>query len=240
LKILIDVCSKPGCGEPVRGRIWCSTHLRDWHRKHGHRRCHWPDCDTIIAPDSGATNMVDGRTMGTGKDKLSYCRWHEVEHLRPNPQVEEINLRRLGEGLEVVGDCWKPLPKFTRFNNGAAAFDVEGSNGKVHWPYHRAVWDMLMGGHRQRQELDHLTGCVLGSSCCSPAHLQPVYHTVNMSRRAARNAARKARKPFSPKTCGPAVNMDAIASELVQAFAEQHGLPLPARGNILFSRNEFR
>lgn len=169
--------------------------------------------------------------MGTGKDRRSYCRWHEVEHLRPTPAVEAINRQRLGQGLEAVGDCWRPLPKFPPLSHKApkkaVGFDVEGSNGKAIWPYHRVVWDLLMGGHDQRRELDHLTGCMLGPSCCSPAHLEPVPHSVNEARYSARIRAKKAKKGYPSKTCGPAVNRAAINSETVQAFAAEYGLPLP-------------
>lgn len=169
--------------------------------------------------------------MGTGKDKKTYCRWHEVEHLRPTAEIHEINRRRLGEGLEAVGECWRPLPRFNPLSHkepkGGIAFDVEGSNGKALWPYHRVVWDLLMGGHPQRRELDHLTGCIVGASCCSPAHLEPVHHTVNMARRKARNAARKNRKTFNVATCGPAVNKKALLSEDVRKFAQDYDLPLP-------------
>ncbi|MGX5718356.1 hypothetical protein [Arthrobacter sp. MAHUQ-56] len=106
----------------------------------------------------------------------------------------------------------------------AVAFDPEGSNGKVHWPYHRAVWDLLMGGHGQRRELDHLTGCAVGPRCANPAHLQPVTRAENMARRRQRNLARKHRKPYGPRACGPAVNELALANPRVQEFAAEHGL----------------
>lgn len=222
------MCRHPGCEEPTRSVEQCRTHHRDWLRQHGHRRCGWQDCEVIIARPDGHPTKIDGRTAGTGKTKKSHCRWHEVEHLRPTPEIREINRHRLGTGLVAVGDCWKPRPEFSVFSNGAGAFFPEGSNGKISWPMHRAVWDLLMGGHAQRQELDHLSGCSEEPSCCNPAHLQPVYRRINVERGTARRAARKAGKPYSPKTCGPATNRKVLSSEAVRVFAQDYELPMPA------------
>lgn len=237
LRKLPDTCARPFCEEPARSRIYCKTHAQAWRRKYQGDRCEWVGCAEIIAtddwyqprePKTGKLQKTDGRTMDTGAGRLSYCRRHEVEHLRPSSHVEELNVRRLGAGLDIDGECWVPKPHFPRLKNGAATFDPEGSNGKVHWPYHRALWDMLCGGHRQREELDHLTGCKVQARCANPAHMQPVTHRENMARRAARNAARKAGKPYGPRTCGPPLNSDAAEAPAVVAFAERFGLPLPS------------
>lgn len=180
-------------------------------------------------PKTGKLEKIEGRTMDTGNGRLSYCRQHEHHHLRPTPAVEELNTARLGAGLDVEGECWVPNASFPSFRNGAAKYDPEGSNGKVLWAYHRAVWDLLMEGHRQREELDHLTGCAVQARCANPAHVQPVTRVENVARRAARNAARRARKPYGPKTCGPAINWAAAEAPAVIAFAERFGLPRPRK-----------
>jgi hypothetical protein len=240
-KTLPEVCSRPFCTEPVRTRIYCATHAQAWRRKYQDDRCDWPECVEIIATDdwyqprnakTGKLKKTAGRTMDTGSGRLSYCRRHEGEHLRPSPAVEELNIARLGDGLDVEGECWVPKASRPSLKNNAATFDPEGSNGKVHWPYHRAVWGLLMAGHRQREELDHLTGCAVQARCANPAHMEPVTHLENMARRAARNQARKARKPFGPKTCGPSINWDAAERPAVVAFAARFGLPLPARASL--------
>jgi ribosomal protein L34E len=234
-KVLIGACILLDCGRPLESRVYCQSHARAWNRKYGGDRCDWLGCKVIIATDAwdqprrkdGSLLKVDGRTMDTGTGRKSYCRLHEPEHLRPSAAIEELNWKRLGDGLELHGECWIPRGHLPSLSNGAATFDPEGSNGKVHWPYHRAVWDLLMGGHGQRQELDHLTGCLVGARCANPAHLQPVTRAENMARRRQRNLARKMSRPFGPKTCGPAVNRLAVTSPEVQKFAVAYGLTLP-------------
>jgi hypothetical protein len=238
---LPDRCSRPDCTESCRSRVYCKTHAQAWRRKYQDDRCDWEGCTEIIATDdweqerdskNGKLKKVEGRTMGTGTRRRSYCRRHEVEHLRPSPEIEQLNLARLGDGLEVQGECWVPKPSRPSLKNNAATFDPEGSNGKAHWPYHRAVWDLLCGGHRQRLELDHLTGCAVQARCANPAHVQPVTRLENVARRVARDRARKARKPFSPRTCGPPINWGAAEASAVVAFAERFELPLPARAGL--------
>lgn len=236
-KSLQETCAWPmKCTAPVRSRIYCATHFEAWRRRYTKDRCDWPGCSTIVAkddwyqqrrPTDGKLSKIDGRTMDTGKGRLGLCRRHEVEHLRPSPPVEELNRLRLGTGLEAVGECWRPRDSIPSLSNGAGLFDPEGSNGKVHWAYHRAVWDLLMGGHLQRRELDHLTGCAVQARCANPAHVEPVTRIENVARRAGRNAARKARKPYGRKTCGPPINWDAAEAPAVVAFAREYGLPLP-------------
>lgn len=239
VKTIPAVCSRPDCTNAGRARIYCATHFKTWLRRYGGDRCDWPTCEEIIALDdwdqerdskTGKLKRIDGRTMDTGSGRLSLCRWHEVEHLRPTPAIEDLNRSRLGAGLEVRGECWVPLASRPSLKNNAATFDPEGSNGKVHWPYHRAVWDLLMGGHGQRRELDHLTGCAVQARCANPAHVEPVTRIENVARRAARNMARKLHKPYVPKTCGPAINWDAAEAPAVVAFASAYSLPLPTRG----------
>jgi hypothetical protein len=235
LKSIPEVCSRPDCMKRGRARIYCESHFKTWLRRYGGDRCDWPECEEIIATDAwdqprrkdGTLLKVDGRTMDTGSGRLALCRRHEVEHLRPSASIEKLNRDRLGADLEVKGECWVPKVSRPSLNNNAATFDPEGSNGKVHWPYHRAVWDLLMGGHGQRRELDHLTGCAVQARCANPAHVEPVTRIENVARRAGRNAARKAGKPYGRKTCGPPINWDAAEAPAVVAFAREYGLPLP-------------
>ena len=48
-----------------------------------------------------------------------------------------------------------------------------------------------------------------GDRCANPAHVEPVTRIENVARRTARNMARRLKKPYGPKTCGPAINWDA-------------------------------
>lgn len=238
-KSLQESCAWPiKCIAPVRSRIYCATHFEAWRRRYADDRCDWPDCSTIVAkddwhqqrrPSDGKLSKIDGRTMDTGNGRLSFCRRHEVEHLRPSPAVETLNRHRLGAGLEAVGECWRPKDSIPSLSNGAGLFDPEGSNGKVHWAYHRAVWDLLVGGHAQRRELDHLTGCAIQARCANPTHIQPVTHDVNMARRKARNSSRRTGKPFDTKMSGPPINWVAAEAPAVVAFAQEYGLLLPCR-----------
>jgi hypothetical protein len=235
-KTIPEVCSRPNCTKRGRSRIYCESHYKAWQRKYDGDRCDWPGCDEIIAtddwyqarfPKTGKLKKIDGRTMDTGSGRMSLCRRHEVEHLRPSLAVENLNRDRLAAGLEVDGECWVPKVSRPSLKNNAATFDPEGSNGKVHWPYHRAVWDLLMEGHRQREELDHLTGCAVQARCANPDHVEPVTLIENEARRAARNLDRRLHKPYGPKTCGPAINWAAAEAPAVTAFARAYSLPLP-------------
>lgn len=66
----------------------------------------------------------------------------------------------------------------------------------------------------------------------NPAHMEPVTHLENMAPRAARNQARKAGKPYGPKTCGPPINWDAAETPAVLDFAARFGLLLPSRASF--------
>lgn len=174
-----------------------------WRYKRGHLRCRWPGCKAH--QDDGG-----GRRMGSGRGKLWYCQAHEVEHLRPSPEIEEMNLARLGKNLQAEGDCWiwtgAHDPKHHR-----PMFDPEGAN-KALWVAYRVVWDLLMGGHKHGLELDH---CLCGNPrCCSPAHLEPVTRSENEKRK---------KKPAKR------VNWAAAGAPAVVAFAERFGLPLPTK-----------
>lgn len=241
LKRLSGTCDKPGCNKQIRSRKQCASHAKAWARRYDKDRCDWAGCEQILATDDwwqerytgrrfkGQLKKIVGRRMGTGKDRRSYCRVHEVEHLRPSPAIEELNLRRAGAGLVQVGNCWIPqesIPRFGSGNDGAAKFQPENSNGKSDWAYHRVVWDLLMGGHSQQHELDHLTDCT-SPACAAPFHLEPVLHSVNMERRKYRNQARKAGEPFTPNRCGPPINLDALSNQRVVDFAKKSGLALP-------------
>lgn len=200
-------CEIEGCDKPAWSHQKCVAHLKAWQRKNAHLRCKWGKCTKY--QDEGK-----GRRMGSGSGpngKLWYCRLHEVEHLRPTPEIEQINLQRLGALLVAEGECWiwqgpegikDRYPKFL----------PEGA-GKVDWVAYRVLWDLLMGGHRHGYELDH---CICKNPrCCSPAHLEPVSRGEN---------ERRKKKPVRR------VNRTAVRTAAVIDFAQKHGLPLPVEG----------
>jgi hypothetical protein len=140
--------------------------------------------------------------------KLFFCRLHEVEHLRPTPEIEEMNVRRLGGSIKDVNGCWVWIGGV---QGKYGAFVPEGAN-QVAWMAHRVIWDLLMVGHRPRYELDH--DFCRNPPCVNPSHLEPVLRSENErhKRRPKRN-----------------INWPAAESPAVRAFAERFGLSLPPR-----------
>lgn len=161
------------------------------------------------------------------------CREHEHLHLTSghkdptqNELMEQENRERLARGITVRGDCW--------IYEGPAGLSLSGYpqmytylSANVTWLAHRVAWGLLMGGHKQREELDHLTGCSTGPGCVSPCHLQPISKAANGRRRTARRAWRRGEVELTIKGTGPWVNVEAINSPKVQAFAKEYGLPIP-------------
>jgi hypothetical protein len=194
-------CITEGCTARAVSRERCRPCYDRWRYKRGHLRCRWPGCKAH--QDDGA-----GRRMGSGRDKLWYCQAHEVEHLRSSPDIERMNLERLGKDLRAEGECWIWTGAY---DSGLKRplFDPEGAN-LARWITYRVVWDMLTGGHRHGLELDH---CMCGNPrCCSPAHLEPVTRPEN---------ERRKRNPKHQ------VNWVAAEMPAVVAFAQQFNLPLP-------------
>lgn len=197
-------CNVEGCEKRAWSRSKCSAHLKAWQRKNAHLRCKWRRCGNY--QDDGA-----GRRMGSGRAKLWYCREHEVEHLRPSPEVGELNTVRVAALLKAEGDCWV-WEGPSGVKDTYPMFMPEGAD-KVNWVAYRVLWDLLMGGHKHGYELDH---CLCKNPrCCSPAHLEPVSRSEN---------ERRKKKPAYR------VNWKAAEAPAVVDFAGKYGLPLPAKG----------
>lgn len=144
--------------------------------------------------------------MARNGRKLFYCRFHEVEHLRPTPEIQELNMARLGASIHAFNGRWlwtgSVLGEY-------GAFVPEGAN-QIAWMVHRVVWDLLMGGHRPRPELDH--DYCSRPACVNPAHMEPVKRGENEKRKR--------------RTTRGGINARALATPEVVAFAERFGLPL--------------
>jgi hypothetical protein len=188
------------CEAGASKRNLCSKHYQRWYRRRGHLRCDWYGCSSFR--DDG------GRSMGTAGRKVFYCRLHEHEHLRPNAQIEELNISRVGGSISPYGDCWLWVGLV---QGKYGAFVPEGA-GNVQWLAHRVVWDLLMRGHKPGFELDHVV--CNRPPCVNPSHLEPVRRHENERRK------RKSRP-------GP-LNKQALGSVEVRMFADRFDLPLAA------------
>lgn len=140
---------------------------------------------------------------------MLYCREHEAEHLRPDADTEAANLWRLAAQITTYGDCWIASGPPSGRDGKYVYFIPEGGSSKAPWLAHRVAWGLMVGGHKQGLELDHLCG---NPACVSPAHLQPTRHGENLKRRKHR---------------AKVTNWEAVGLPGVQRFAVNHGLPLP-------------
>lgn len=184
---------------PAVSRNMCPRHYKQWDRKYGHLRCHWPGCRQH---QDGGGRRMNGRF---------YCRLHEVEHLRVTPEAERLNLLRLGTNLKGNDKgCWL---WYVRNNSGNyGTFVPEGAN-TAEWLTHRVVWDLLMGGHKPGLELDHRT--CKQPPCANPLHLEAVTRSVNQRR-----------KRQGPDVTWR--NPEGLETQLVHTFATTFGLPIKA------------
>lgn len=195
-------CKIKGCGRPAKSRNLCGTHYQQWHRRYGHVRCQWPGC----------RNHQDGGGRRMRRDGVTrlYCRVHEKEHLRPTPEIEALNLSRLGAGIMGYKGCWIWVQGVN--SGGYGTLVPEGANC-AKWLAHRVAWNLLMNGHGPGLELDHRT--CKQRACVNPFHLEPVTRSENQRRK--RGAAERTW-----------INQEAAASLTVRKFALTYGLPLPA------------
>lgn len=189
------------CVEEATRRDLCPLHYSRWYDRNRHWRCQWEGCKQF--------KVDGGRSMARQGKKRFYCRLHEVQHLRPTPEIEEINLVRLGSSILPFRGCWL----WTGPVQGEyGAFVPEGAN-QVAWMAHRVIWDLLMGGHRPRLELDH--AFCRTPACVNPAHMEPVKRGENEKRK---------RKISKGK-----INWRAAEADEVADFALRFRLPLPTR-----------
>lgn len=212
-------CAKPKCQEPAHARKLCARHYRQRERSSGNKRCQFEEC---------RNHQDDGMRRGAGR---RLCREHEHLHLIEHPKdpsrnaaVEQSNMDMLAAGIKVEGKCWV----FTGQSISPSGYPLmfTHNSGGVQWLAHRVAWDLLMGGHKPRRELDHLTAC-RGAGCVNPAHMDPVTATINQRRRVARRRWREDGEPYRVKECGPRVNREAAQNPRVVWFADRYGLPLP-------------
>lgn len=196
-------CMVKGCGKDAVSRSKCATHYKQWDRKYGHLRCHWPDC---------RSHQDDG---GRRMNGVFYCRLHEHDHLRITEEAEALNLLRLGHGLIGTAEgCW--LWQSPVNGGGYGRFVPEGAN-TAEWLTHRISWGLLMGGHKPGLQLDHRT--CKRPNCANPFHLDPVTPSVNQKR-----------KRHGPEWGWN--NPDAVGNPHITQFANEHGLPLHAQASI--------
>jgi hypothetical protein len=197
-RTLYGECEAPGCDKPKKVRNWCKTHYNRWN-EHAHR-CRYPDCTNF--------QRDGGRRSKYGHKTIFYCREHEGQHLCRTPWSELTNAERLAQAIDRDEPaCWIYTGPTT--NGGYGLFVPEGG-GKQPWLAHRAMWALLLGGHKPKLVLDHLCE---RPACINPAHLEPVTRTVN--------ERRKVTRPSGP-------NWDAAKHPAVASFAALYGLPLPS------------
>ncbi|MGP9527095.1 hypothetical protein [Glutamicibacter sp. AOP5-A2-18] len=127
---------------------------------------------------------------------------------------------------EKFGSCW--VYDNGQQTNSGYPYMFTYLGGQSKWLAHRVAWGLLMGGHGQRQQLDHLCGCIVGPGCVSPVHLEPVSVPENNRRKFARQKVVEGLQPHRVKECGRPFNREALGSPKVQQFAKAYGLPLPA------------
>lgn len=224
------ICKIEECSKRAHSRGMCSTHYRQRYTRNQRQVCNFPDCRNTLAERQGR------RAVNAKYRRL--CRAHEhlhlIEHRNPelSYEVEQFNRQRLVNGIttnpEKFGTCW--------VFQGAAVSKSGYPTMRTHlsaesqWLAHRVAWGLLMGGHKQRQQLDHLCGCAVGPGCISPAHLEPVSTPENNRRKYARRQVRQGLQSHKVKACGRTFNREAIENPKVQAFALEYGLPLPVIG----------
>lgn len=187
-------------------RQHCRPHYDAWYYKNKNLRCAWEGCTAFQADG--------GRRMKHGNKVLFFCRIHEVEHLRWTPEVEQANLARLAAKITPIKGCWIASGPVMGKKGEYVGFIPEGANTAA-WPFHRVLWNLLMGGHRPGFELDHMPADC-STACCNPAHLEPVKRSENEKRKHRKRSDR--------------INHDAASTPSVRSFATSHGLPLPASG----------
>lgn len=221
-------CSVQGCTKQAHARTMCPAHVKSWQRKNlDKQRCEFDGCRNHLADNNGR--------RGINSKYRRLCRAHEYLHLTEHKDpaqsaaMEQDNRERLIRGMTLKGTCW--------IYDGPAGKDPKGKypvmltylSGDKAWIAHRVAWGLLMGGHGQKQNLDHLCGCEVKAGCVNPAHLEPVSKATNNRREAARHRVQRGEQPHRVKECGPLYNLEALRNPKVIAFAEQYGLPLPYR-----------
>lgn len=224
------VCKIEECSKRAHARSMCSTHYKQQYTRNQKQVCNFPDCRNTLAERQGR------RAVNTKYRRL--CREHEhlhlVEHRNPelSHDVERLNRQRLVNGItvspELFGTCWV----FQGAGVSKSGYPTMRTHlsAESQWLAHRVAWGLLMGGHKQRQQLDHLSGCNVGPGCANVTHLEPVSTSENNRRKFARARVEAGLQPHRVKECGAMFNRQALENPKVQAFALEYGLPLPVMG----------
>lgn len=189
------------CSRPVKGHGRCATHYQQWWREHGHLSCAHEGCTTPQRSKPGS-----GRSGFLWNERVWLCQQHEVDLLKPYVVERVMNLGRLAQGITPHGQCWIYAPTN---DDGYGLFTPEWAD-KAQWLAHRALYDLLVGGHKHGLQLDH-RAC-RNRACVAPHHLQPVAPEVN------KRARGQAPGPY---------NRRVAALPAVREFAQRHQLPLP-------------
>lgn len=107
----------------------------------------------------------------------------------PRRPLEE----RLWEQIDRTGECW--LWTGCVRSDGYGAIGAGGRGGPTLRP-HRVAYELLVGPIPDGLTLDHLC-CV--TTCCNPAHLEPVTSAVNIRRATARRTHCRRGHEFTPE-----------------------------------------
>lgn len=209
-----DECIAEGCNRASRKRGRCERHYRQWLRKKGHLRCAVEGCMAHQDDKAGkATGSYvlrpPGRRGSQTGESVWLCRKHERLQLAPSDEIEQLNLRRLRGHIraDAGSGCW--MWTGPRNPDGYGYFQPEGANG-LDWYAHRALYDLLVGGHGPGLQLDHRCD---QRECVAPFHLRAVIPSANSRRRG--------------KTVADPVEWQTARLPAVQQFAHEYGLPLP-------------
>lgn len=198
-------CSQDGCEQVGNRQGLCQRHYQRWYRQYGHVRCEYAGCSNMLRR-VGSSKTV-GRRLSHGGRATAYCREHEWHHLSFTQEVYELNRSRFARTVEPAEGCWLWTGPKTSAAKPYGKFVPEGGGDK-YWVAHRVAYGLLVGGHKQKQVLDHLCGKPL---CVLPAHLEPVTQAENLQRR------------------GVTTRTPLLANNTTQVleFAEEFALPLP-------------
>lgn len=214
------------CPIQARARGLCRAHYEQWKRAYGHLTCAEPGCKShqhdgyqgrSLCPPEGYRAPGRRGVHPKTDTKAWYCRGHERFWLTYSADAHHSNLEALTEQIRPGEDgCWIYTGALS--NEGYGMFNPLGLDARatgtqersLHWWAHRALYALLVGGHRPGLDLDHRT---CGKrACVAPHHLIPAAPRANRGR-------------GIPATGRPDLRTAALPA--VQRFAQDHGLPLP-------------
>lgn len=216
------------CPIQARARGMCRAHYERWLKAYGKLTCAAPDCKnhqhdgyqgrSLCPPEGYRAPGRRGIHPETGMTAW-FCRRHERFWLTYSADVHQSNLEALASQIRPeVDGCWiytGPLSQdgYGRFDPaGLKARATGGKDQPLHWWAHRALYVLLVGGHRPGLDLDHRT-CGM-RACVAPHHLRPVAPRANRGR-------------GLPATGRP--DPHTMALPAVEQFAWDHRLPLPGQ-----------